>query len=406
MIPVAQSVKPAGSTLQSAFRAYTAFATKFSCWPNYAEMALVKPGLPSFTVTKLLCSPAGAPMLLVEGQPLIRNAVRRPSTCIVSHLVKIASVQSQAEQFLDRGLAAPQQVNKVLHVMQGEYAVVNTAQEPKPWRVCSSEATTCCILALRCRCSGRVGMIHCDQPRAEQSKHLEPLLHDMVEPELYMVGGFLESSGCGTCTANTLLSTLEETELPVQICLACIGALNTTATGRPRCCSLSLTQEEMGISVSPCREDVDKGPQAIERLARIWASSEPRLEQIYDTARQTLRISGVIVHLTKQQLHSFTALLKLPDEHLLRLVSTSPEHEAGSFVQGDGCSASCCKTYTCSRTQPQLSNVLFAETRAVFEWLLSRHEADALNHKQAEPGGVSKYMWSGTWQLIVPTSSN
>lgn len=50
--------------------------------------------------------------------------------------------------------------------------------------------------------------------------------------------------------------------------------------------------------------------------------------------------------------------------------------------------------------------VLFAETRAVLEWLLSRHEADTLNHKQAELRGVSKYMWSGTWQLIVPTSSN
>ncbi|KAL0034034.1 hypothetical protein WJX79_004516 [Trebouxia sp. C0005] len=61
-----------------------------------------------------------APMLLVDGQPVIRDVACHAATSIISRLAQIASVRSQ-----------------------GEYAVMDAAREPQSICLCSSEATTC-----------------------------------------------------------------------------------------------------------------------------------------------------------------------------------------------------------------------------------------------------------------------
>jgi hypothetical protein len=274
-----------------------------------------------------------APMLLLDGQPLIRDAACHAATSIISCLTEIASVRSQVEQFLNAGPPALAQF-KTVHVLQGEYAVMDTAQEPQSICLCSSEATTCCILALSCQSSGRVGMVHFDQSGKEQAKCLAPLLHGMLEPELYIVGGFTEATECGHRIADTLLSSLEDTDLPVHVRLACIGQLNTTITGAPRCCSLALNRTNVGMSAR-VGDGIDKGPQAVQRLARVWTRSAADCQNIYDTTRQTLRVPNFSKHLSRQQVQTFRALLELPDDHFLSFVSTSPEHEADAFVPGD-----------------------------------------------------------------------
>lgn len=275
-----------------------------------------------------------APMLLLDGQPLIRDAACHAATSIISCLTEIASVRSQVEQFLNAGPPALAQF-KTVHVLQGEYAVMDTAQEPQSICLCSSEATTCCILALSCQSSGRVGMVHFDQSGKEQAKCLAPLLHGMLEPELYIVGGFTEATECGHRIADTLLSSLEDTDLPIHVRLACTGQFNTTLTGAPRCCSLALNRTNVGMSAARVGDGIDKGPQAVQRLARVWTRSAADCQNIYDTTRQTLRVPNFSKHLSRQQVQTFRALLELPDDHFLSFVSTSPEHEADAFVPGD-----------------------------------------------------------------------
>ena len=278
-----------------------------------------------------------APMLLVDGQPLIRDAACHAAKSIISRLAEIASVRSQVEQFLTAGPPALARI-KTVHVLQGEYAVMDTAHESQSICLCSSEATTCCILALSCQSSGRVGMVHFDQPGKDQATCLAPLLHGMLEPELYIVGGFTEATECGHRTADTLLSSLEDTDLPVHICLACIGQPNTTVTGAPRCCSLALNRTNSGMSAAPVGAGIDKGPQAVQRLARLWTRSAPDCQNIYDTTAQTFRVPNLSRQLSRQQVQTFRALLDLPDDHFLSFVSTSPDHEADAFIPGDnGC---------------------------------------------------------------------
>ena len=273
-------------------------------------------------------------MLLVDGQPVVRDAACHATTSLILRLAEIASVQSQIEQFLTAGPPALTRF-KTVHVLQGEYAVMDAAHEPQPICLCSSEATTCCILALSCQSSGRVGMVHFDQPGKEQAKCLFPLLHGMLEPDLYIVGGFTEATECGHRTADSLLSSLEDTDLPVHVRLACIGQLNTTVTGAPRCCSLALNRTNVGMSAAPVADGTDKGPQAVQRLARLWTRSAPDCQNIYDTTAQTLRVSNLSRQLSRQQVQTFRALLDLPDDQFLSFVSTSPEHEADAFVPGD-----------------------------------------------------------------------
>ena len=275
-----------------------------------------------------------APMLLVDGQPVIRDAACHATTSLILRLAELASVRSQIEQFLTAGPPALARI-KTVHVLQGEYAVMDAAHEPQPICLCSSEATTCCILALSCQSSGRVGMVHFDQPGKEQAKCLFPLLHGMLEPDLYIVGGFTEATECGHRTADSLLSSLEDTDLPVHVRLACIGQLNTTVTGAPRCCSLALNRTNVGMSAAPVADGTDKGPQAVQRLARLWTRSAPDCQNIYDTTAQTLRVPNISRQLSRQQVQTFRALLDLPDDHFLSFVSTSPEHEADAFVPGD-----------------------------------------------------------------------
>ena len=273
-------------------------------------------------------------MLLLNNERVITNLARQAATCLVSCLSASAGVRSQIQQFVDRRPLPLKQV-KTVHVLQGEYAIVDVAREIVPVCICSSEATTCCIVALNCRLSGRRGLMHYDQPRADPEQFLATLMHGMIEPDLYIVGGFTEASGCGTETANKLLSALDQIDLPVQVRLACIGQLNTTANGAPRCVSLALHQGDAEECASPCHSNLDKGPQATQRLARIWTRKAPHLENVYYTLKQTLTVTNIDVRLSRETLHSFAAQLKLSDLQLLQLLSTSPQHEAASFIPGD-----------------------------------------------------------------------
>ena len=273
-------------------------------------------------------------MLLLNHRPLITGAARYAAESILTRLSECAQLRGQVDQYLDTPPVAVEHV-KTVHVLQGECAIVETFQEPTPVCICSTGATTCCIVAFNCRLSGRCGIIHYDQPRAEQARCLAPLLQGMVEPDLYIVGGFTEATGCGVKVANSLLSSLEDTDLPVHIRLACVGPLNTTADGEPRCCSLALKAEKGQVCVSSCLDQVDKGPQAVQRLARLWMRSAPQVEEVYDTFKQTLKVTGLGLALTQQQAHTYNALLRVPDAQFLSFVSTSPQHESALFVPGD-----------------------------------------------------------------------
>ena len=272
-------------------------------------------------------------MLLLNGQPILRNVDEPAASCILSYLCREESIRAQAATFLDSN---PLQgsLTKTIGVLQGEFAVINMNKERREVRLTSCEATTCCIVVLGCDISGRYGIAHYDKPQAQREDCLGPLLNDLIAPELYIIGGFVEETGCGTATAERLLQVMHKCDAQINIRLACIGNVNTSPGGRPTCCSLLLTKNaESGCTYTP-GITIDKGPLAIQRMARMFAQQAAGLQNVYDTSKQQLQIKAVHANLSRQQIWGFSSLLGCPDSDFLRMMSTSPQHEAATFVPG------------------------------------------------------------------------
>ena len=151
-------------------------------------------------------------MLLLNGQPLLRDLGQNAVSGIVSLLCRNASVRAQAARFLSE-TQPPDPHMKRIHVFQGEYAVVNTFKERQKICLSSSDATTCCIVALSCNITGLCGIAHFGQIQEQQKNYLSPLLEGLIAPELYIVGAFYEETSCGVATAHTLLRILEDSEM-------------------------------------------------------------------------------------------------------------------------------------------------------------------------------------------------
>ena len=273
-------------------------------------------------------------MLLLDGQPLLRNAGQQAASCIVSYLCRNASIRAQAARFLSETQTLDPLLKRI-HVLQGEYAVVNTLQERQEICLSSSDATTCCIVALNCPITGLCGIAHFGQIREQQKSCLLPLLEGLIAPELCIVGGFCEATSCGVATARTLLSILEDSDKQIRVQLACIGEVNTTSDGAPRCRSFALIRgADSGCALSNTTAYA-RGPAAAQRLARVFApSASGHLENIYDTSHQLMQISPITFHLSRQHVSLYAALLQLSDADLLNQSSTSPQHEEASFVPG------------------------------------------------------------------------
>ena len=212
--------------------------------------------------------------------------------------------------------------------------MVNILQERQEICLSSSDATTCCIVALNCSVTGLCGIAHFGQI-LEQQNCLSPLLEGLIAPELYIVGGFCEATTCGVATAHTILRILEDSHKHINVQLACIGEVNTTHDGAPRCRSFALTRSAIsGRVLSKCAA-YDKGPAAPQRLARVFArGASGYLENVYDSSRQLMRISHISSNMSRQHVSLYAVLLHLSDADLLNQLSTSPQHEEASFVPG------------------------------------------------------------------------
>lgn len=275
-------------------------------------------------------------MLLLDGQPLLRSAGQQAASCIVSCLCRNASICAQAARFLSETRFIDPLLKRI-HVLQGEYAVVNTLQERQEICLSSSDATTCCIVALNCNITGLCGIAHFGQIQEQQENCLSPLLEGLIAPELYIVGGFCEATSRGVATARTLLSILEDSDKQINVQLACIGGVNTAHDGAPRCRSFALLRgvdSDSGCALSNTTA-YDRGPAAAQRLARVLApSASEHLENVYDTSHQLMQISPITSNLSRHHVSVYAASLQLSDADLLKQSSTSPQHEEASFVPG------------------------------------------------------------------------
>ena len=77
-------------------------------------------------------------------------------------------LQQASTAFLSQPQPLPPAAVKQVQVLQGEFALIDLRKErPDDIYVCSGEATTCCIVVLRCLQSRRVFISHVDQPSVQ-----------------------------------------------------------------------------------------------------------------------------------------------------------------------------------------------------------------------------------------------
>lgn len=271
-------------------------------------------------------------MLILENKLLAVSAQAISASKIISR----PAIQRQVNAWLKGRHEFDAAQCKYINVAQGEFAAVDLSKESADKLLLTSfEATTCCVVALACHESRRYAIAHFDEPVVQTPFCLEPLLKGMVQPNFYMIGGYCEPSGNGHDVATAILKSAQAVDVPIHLKLVLVDALNTMSDGAPRVCNLGLYLDKSLEHAVQVQQGCNKGPDIVKRMARSWAQPCNSLVNVYDASQQAILIRDVPVKLSLEQANNFSLLLTLPDEQFLRYTSTSPEHEAESYVPGE-----------------------------------------------------------------------
>ena len=314
-----------------------------------------------------------------------------------AELVKLPLVQCQVEQFFHNSRSNVAQC-KHINVIQSEVAMVDFTKEPNNILLSSVEATSCCVVELACRVSQRYAVGHFHRSHIDNKHCLNILLRGMLRPNLYLAGAYCEDTGVGHSVASAILNAAHQSPIPIHLQLAVVDALNTTPDGHPKVCNFGVHVSDQVENAVMLPEACDKGPELIPRRARQWLQQSKGLVQVYNASQQALVFCGVSVQLSFQQAHYCYWLLSCSDKALLQSTSTSPQHEAASFVPGTILCAqllshnALCTAYSVSRDFCTFA--ADAEMRAMLRWMLQQ---SSRGHTEACEDKV--YYWDGQWHL-------
>jgi hypothetical protein len=176
--------------------------------------------------------------------------------------------------------------------------------------------------------------------------------HPILEMELHMVGGFLDKEGTSQQLSKDLLQSFADlsrkysAKVQMKLTTAAISTLNTcSTTGAPKSRGLGIdTRTGHVFSVQQAIPPHLEGPALEVRNARMFSrstststtsttttsSSHYELAIIHDhkSQRGEIRIEPFHYQLLDAQL---SPLLHIPDQLLLQVTSTSPDHESERF---------------------------------------------------------------------------
>lgn len=113
---------------------------------------------------------------------------------------------------------------KTVYICQGEYGIASRGDDVQ---LCSSDATTCVLLALTCPNTGAAALAHYD---SQHNLDLAPLLTDMQRPRAYMAGAF---DNAGRPTLEAILAAMDAAPQPITLEVAAVGARNVDQHGCP-----------------------------------------------------------------------------------------------------------------------------------------------------------------------------
>ena len=173
----------------------------------------------------------------------------------------------------------------------------------------------------------------------EESVTKEETVPSVIEMELHIVGGYLDSNGLSQKLSNQIIARFDELALKYEdrvrmyLSTAAISSLNNcNQNNKPKSRGLGIvTKTGQVFSLKSSLPARLQGPALSIRSARSFATcqSEPTLAVIHDRTCQQGEIR--IRPFGYRQRQDLNVLLQVPDEVLLSVASTSPEHESDEF---------------------------------------------------------------------------
>lgn len=310
-----------------------------------------------------------------------------PAGPSVEDILRNAPLQRACRAFLSDSLHGVPAGEMSVCVAQGEQALV-AGPEQQAW-VGSEDATTCVIAAILCR--GTAWVAHFDETTCNDTAAIEAAAEQVGRlagsgsgpPQLLLVGAQQTASLAGLKTLQALLHNLHRQPVVLRLTLACVDAANTDAAGGPRTRQLALNLRTG--SAHPATF-ADRGPQLPRRMAYnlLFASrlrsegGAAQLQSIFDTSTCTIKLSPAFDPKLAPSLLVLNCerLLHLADADLLRLASTTPQHEGPNFL-------------------PDL--------RSMYAFVLAAQ--DAADEELSAMAGEATYVWSydrRAWVLAAP----
>ena len=209
---------------------------------------------------------------------------------------------------------------------------------------------------------------HQNLPQQQQQQQQQP----MIDLELHIVGGYLDSEGTSQALSTSLLHLFSrladkyQHQIRMSLSTAAISSLNSTATTiRASCCDTSASSSSAPLSNNNKSQPKSRGlamnihtgqvfpvttslPTALEgpalevRSARLW--SNQRMSSSHDQQTTTPGPTLAVIH-TAQSRHGcitiepfdyqpqpqLDVLLQVSDDVLLQVTSTSPQCESDRF---------------------------------------------------------------------------
>jgi hypothetical protein len=163
--------------------------------------------------------------------------------------------------------------------------------------------------------------------------------HSLMELDIHILGGFLDTNQKSRTISNWLLRLLADIAgdgrtsrhvvTTLQTCA--ISSMNDNGRGAPIGRGLGINLRTGNVFLASCDQDV-AGPDLLLRSLRLWHCDdrEPRLEVIHD---------GVELNMITVTPFSFLpfpdlgTLLSMSDRDLLKVTSTSPDCEDEEFCR-------------------------------------------------------------------------
>eukprot|EP00794_Sanderia_malayensis_P020035 gene20035-22000_t len=267
-----------------------------------------------------------------------------PEDLTVSNILSVNSLQQKSKEFTSIPCRKLAECDKVLYIMQKEYATIKrNKRNPTVKFIGSEDATTCHVVVMITKSAVSMGHFDCTKisnvtglsfmVQQVKNGHSFPQTAGCPADEIidvHIVGGFADEHGTSDKVLATILFELCNC-LPhasFNIKTACVSTQNNRVIdGKNVPIIYGIGVDIDSGDIFPARFSY-KGPSEVLRHAR-FLGNDKKMQNVYNTVDDTFVIQPFVYDAAPEWLQ---VVLGCTDEQILQFLSTSPHCEPDDFV--------------------------------------------------------------------------